>query len=70
MMWFQRVQEFLNHEGIEVHSVEELAIVILLIYPAYGPNTGKKAKKQIDKKSEVYRLLKDKGMKIYKSAIT
>jgi hypothetical protein len=43
--------------------------VILLVYPAFGPNTGKDPK-PFNKDTNVYRLLQDEGMAIYKTAIT
>lgn len=67
--WFERVTQFLEDLGIEVSSRKEVAIVILLIFPAFGPSSGISIKK-LNTKTEVYRLLKDQGMKVFKLAIT
>ena len=69
----QIVRAFLNYElGLPYLTDKEVAIALLLIYPAKGPSTGKKdqIKKKLNKKSEVYKLLGDHGMLVYKKAIS
>jgi len=39
----------LNDLGIDVTTKKEIAIVILLIFPAFGPSSTKEAKKNISK---------------------
>ena len=51
-------------------SDRELAIVILLICPAFGPSTTKVPEKPLNKNTKVFKLLRDEGMKIYKLSIT
>lgn len=46
--WFERVTQFLEDLGIEVSSKKEVAIVILLIFPAFGPSSGIDSKKNLD----------------------
>ncbi len=48
----------------------DVAITILLIYPAFGPSSSKVIKKGMDKSTKVYRILGDEGMEIYKNSIT
>ena len=68
-IWFDRVRNFLD---IQFANDYDVAIAILLIYPAFGPSTGKKGeiKKPLDKQTKVYRELKDHGMDVYKLSIT
>ena len=68
--WFERVTEFLEEMGIQVSTKKEIAIVILLIFPAFGPSSGNDTKKELDTSTKVYKLLKDQGMRVYKGAIT
>jgi hypothetical protein len=56
--------------GIDDSSEWELAVVILLLNPSYGPNTGKKPVKLFNKGTKVFKLLKNEGMLVFKSAIT
>jgi hypothetical protein len=68
-IWFDQVRNFLD---IRFANDYDVAVAILLIYPAFGPSTGRKGeiKKPLDKSTRVYRELKDHGMKIYKTSIT
>lgn len=68
--WFLRVTQFLTDLGINVSTKKEIAVVILLIFPAFGPSSTKNAKKSISKSTEVYQLLGDEGVEIYKTSIT
>lgn len=68
--WFDRVNQFLMDLDIDVHSRKETAIVILLIFPAFGPSSGSFTVKGLDTSTKVYKLLKDHGMKVFKTAIT
>ena len=38
--WFHKVAEFLTSIDIEFSSEKDLAIAILLIFPAFGPSSG------------------------------
>ena len=53
-----------------VVSDQELAIVILLLCPAFGPSTTRVPEKPLNKNTKVFKLLKDEGMKIYKLSIS
>ena len=53
--WFKRVAKFLNEVlEIEVTEKKDLAIAIILLYPAFGPSTGAEAVKKFDQNTEVY----------------
>lgn len=70
-MWRERVDAYLKMLGITDCTPYELAIVTLLIYPAFGPSSGPEPiKKGVDKTTWVYKLLKDEGMQVYKLSIT
>lgn len=68
--WFERVGEFLTSLDISFTSKKELAIVILLVFPAFGPSSGSMTAKDLNTKTEVYRLLKNQGMRVFKTSIT
>lgn len=55
-------QEFLNYLGFENPTEYEIAAVNLLNYHSHGPSE----KKPVNKRSIIYRLLKDEGMELYK----
>jgi hypothetical protein len=42
------VSLFLNDLDVEPASKKEIAIVILLIFPAFGPSSGSESKKSLD----------------------
>ena len=42
----------------------------MLLYPAYGPSSGTKTKKEVDENSEIFQLLKKDGMDLFKTMIT
>jgi hypothetical protein len=58
--------------GINDATEWELAVVILMIYPSFGPSSGKEEniKKPFNKDTKVFRLLQDEGMLYYKGTIT
>lgn len=69
--WFERVNQFLSDLDIHPTTKRDTAIAILLIFPAFGPSTGKDiAKGDIYKKTTVYNLLQDEGMNIFKLSIS
>jgi hypothetical protein len=70
-VWFERVVKFLEEVlKIEISRQKDIAIVIILLYPAFGPSTGKKVKKEFNPNTKVNKLLGEEGMKIFKQAIT
>ena len=68
--WFKRVTKFLNELEINITSKKDVAIAILLIFPAFGPSSGKESKKDINISTAVYQLLGDEGMHLFKTSIT
>ncbi len=71
--WFERVNQFLSYLDIHATTKKDIAIAILLIFPAFGPSTGNKF--EIKKTTEykdyaVYKLLKDEGMNVFKLSIS
>lgn len=76
--WFLRVRIFLeDRHNIRGFSDTEVAAVILMLYPAFGPSSGtedpsqnKTIKKQVDRNSKVFKLLRDEGMELFKTMIT
>ena len=42
----------------------------MLIFPAFGPSSGKESKKDINISTAVYQLLGDEGMHLFKTSIT
>ena len=62
--------KFLLDLGIEISCNRDIAIVILLIFPAFGPSSGIMTKKALDTSTQVFKLLKKQGMKVYKECIT
>ena len=68
--WFERVAEFLTEEGIAFSGKKDLAIAILLISPAFGPSSGKVVAKECRTNTAVYKLLGERGMEVFKGAIT
>jgi len=70
-VWFDRVAKFLTEAlEIQVTYKKELAIAIILLYPAFGPSTGPEAKKHFNTQTEISKLLGDDGMEVYKNSIT
>jgi hypothetical protein len=68
--WFERVGTFLTEQGIHFSSKKDVAIAILLIFPAFGPSSGSQVAKKCNTKTDVYRILGKEGMEIYKNSIT
>ena len=68
--WFEKVKKFLTDYDISFSSEKEVAIAILMIFPAFGPSSGSNVKKEFNGKTKVFRLLGKKGMEVYKDAIT
>ena len=69
--WFLRVRIFLevclNLRGFDE---AEVAAIILLLYPAFGPSSGTEAKKEVKKNSLIFQLLQKEGMELFKTMIT
>lgn len=69
--WFLRVRIFLEDRlKLRGFNDQELAAVILMLYPAYGPSSGTEAKKKVETSTKVYKLLGKNGMELFKTMIT
>jgi len=56
--WFFRVEIFLTNR-LKIHNVSErdLAAVILMLYPAFGPSSGQEPEKMVNRHSKIFSLL-------------
>jgi len=53
--WFLRVEIFLSDRlKIRTFTEQELAAVILMLYPAFGPSSGTDSVKELDRATRVY----------------
>ena len=68
--WFSNVYKFLTILEINCTTSYDIAIAILLIFPAIGPSSGKDPIKPLNRETKVFQKLGEEGMKIYKSTIT
>lgn len=69
--WFLRVRIFLEDRlKLRGFNDQELAAVILMLYPAFGPSSGTEAKKPLDKTTKVFKLLSKEGMELFKTMLT
>lgn len=69
--WFLRVRIFLEDRlGLKGFSETDIAAVILMLYPAFGPSSGTEAVKDLDTDTKIFRLLGNSGMELFKTMIT
>ena len=70
--WFENTRLVLINSVFKgkVVTEEEVAIAILMLYPAKGPSSGKNPVKASNPQSRVYRAIGEEGMVVFKKFIT